>query len=74
MVKVKHFKKDCISCGACAAISPEQWKMDDEGIAQCISASENGDFWEKEIVSDGEKEAHKEAEEVCPVQIIHVEE
>ena len=74
MATVKHFKKDCISCGACAAISPDQWVMDDEGIAQCIDATNKEEHWEKDITSDQEKDAHNEAQEVCPVQIIHVEE
>ena len=31
--KILHYKDDCISCGACAAIYPEFWEMDDEGLA-----------------------------------------
>jgi len=34
MPKVIHRKQECISCGACAAISPEFWEMDEEALAQ----------------------------------------
>lgn len=79
-LKVQHFKKDCISCGACAAISPEFWEMDDEGLAQ-LKGSKNiaqgqdpnnpDEHWELEI-SEDQKEPNQEASDVCPVQIIHV--
>lgn len=71
MAKVVHFKKDCISCGACAAISPEYWEMDEEGMSQLLGSEEKGDHWEREITDD-EKEANEEAAMVCPVEIIHV--
>ena len=68
---VVHFKKDCISCGACAAINPDHWEMDSEGLAQLKGSSLVGEKWELPI-SDSEIEANQEASEVCPVNIIHV--
>ncbi|PIN87386.1 ferredoxin [Candidatus Woesearchaeota archaeon CG10_big_fil_rev_8_21_14_0_10_32_24] len=70
--KVIHFKKDCISCGACEAISPEFWKLEESGIAQLIGATEVGDHWELIIEKESSIEANKEAADVCPVNIIHV--
>lgn len=73
MAKVIHEKKDCISCGACAAINPDFWEMDDEGLAQLKESHELPDGkWEREI-NDEDKESNQEAADVCPVQIIHVE-
>ena len=72
MPKVTHFKKDCISCGACAAISPEFWEMDEEGLAQLKESKEVDEKWEREI-SEDDKETNEEASQVCPVSIIHVE-
>ncbi|MEK6901732.1 MAG: ferredoxin [Nanoarchaeota archaeon] len=69
---VIHFKKDCISCGACAAISPELWEMDEQGLAQLRGSKEVGDHWEKVITTIDEKAAHDDAASVCPVNIIHV--
>ena len=72
-MKVRHFKKDCISCGACASIAPEYWEMDDEGLAQLKGSKEKGDHWERKIEKK-DVNPNKEAAEVCPVQIIHVDE
>ena len=69
---VIHFKKDCISCGACAAISPEFWEMDEQGLAQLKGSTEVGDHWEKAVTTLDEKAAHDDASSVCPVNIIHV--
>ena len=74
MTKVIHFKKDCISCGACAAIAPEYWEMDEEGFAQLKGAEKKSDHWELKIDSEEAKAANKEAEDVCPVQIIKIKE
>ncbi len=70
--KVIHYKKDCISCGACAAISPNYWEMDEEGLAQLKNSKEVDDHWEFESDSYEVKVANQEAADVCPVQIIHV--
>jgi len=72
MPKVTHFKKDCISCGACAAILPDFWEMDDEGLAQLKDSEEVDEKWELKI-SENDKDANVEASQVCPVSIINVE-
>jgi ferredoxin len=73
MTKIVHFKKDCISCGACAAITPELFEMDPEGLAELKGSSKVENHQELEINSDKKNEA-QEAADVCPVNIIHVEE
>ena len=70
--KVIHYKKDCISCGACAAISPEFWEMDEEGLAQLKGSSVVEDHQELEINTEVAKAETQEAADVCPVNIIHV--
>ncbi len=72
MPRVKHFKKDCISCGACAAINPEFWEMDAEGLAELKGSSDKGDHQELEI-DEKDRESNQEAADVCPVNIIHIE-
>jgi len=76
MVKFKiiHFKKDCISCGACAAVNPDFWSLDNEGLAQLKGAKEIEDHWELEIDSISDMASNKESAEVCPVGIIKIEE
>ncbi len=70
--KVLHFKKDCISCGACAAICPDFFKMDDDGLAQLKDSKPVEDHWELEIDTIEAKTCNQEAADVCPVQIIKV--
>ncbi len=71
MAKVLHFKKDCISCGACAAIYPEKWEMDEQGLADLKGSTEVEDHFELEI-DEKDKSKHQEAADCCPVNIIHV--
>ena len=71
-MRVVHFKKDCISCGACAAIAPEFWEMDAEGLSTLKSSKKVDDHFELEIDSEEARAANQEAADVCPVNIIHV--
>jgi len=68
-----HNKKDCISCGACVAIAPELWYLEETGLAHVKGMIPVNDWWEKEINSEAEKAQHEEAAAVCPVNIIKVE-
>lgn len=70
MTKVKHFKKDCISCGACVAVCSNYFEMDSEGFAQLKGSREVDDHWELSITTKEAKATIKEAVGVCPVQII----
>ena len=70
--KVVHFKKDCISCGACEAIAPEYWEMDAEGLSTLKGSQKVDDHFELEIDTEEARGANQEAADVCPVNIIHV--
>ncbi len=72
--KILHFKNDCISCGACAAICPDFWEMDDEGMAHLKESKQNKDCWEREIDTEENRAKNQEAADACPVQIIKLEE
>lgn len=74
MHTVVHFKKDCIGCGACAAIAPEYWEMDEEGLSDLKGAATINGVQELEIATEEAKQQNKEAAECCPVNIIHVKE
>jgi len=68
---VLHFKKNCISCGACAVINPDFWEMDAEGMADLKGSTKVGDHFELEI-DEKDKDSNQEAADVCPVNIIQV--
>lgn len=75
MAKIFHYRKNCIGCNSCVEIDPKNWKMcSKDGKSKLIWGKENK---EKEIYSreidDIEKEDAQKASEVCPVNIIRVE-
>ncbi len=62
LAKVKYFKDKCIGCMACTTVS-KNW-VPDNGKVKPV----------KTKVSGKETEENKEAERICPVEAIKVEE
>ena len=56
-------KDACIGCGACAAICPEVFEMDDEGLSSVI----------KDEISEELKDDVEEAVDACPTSAISYE-
>jgi ferredoxin len=73
MAKIIHNKNDCISCGACAAICPDYWELDDEGMARLKGSKQVDGKWILEIKTEEAKSINQEAADVCPVGIIKLE-
>jgi ferredoxin len=70
-MKIIQKHKDCIGCGACAALCPDFWEMDDNGKARPKLGAKNpqtGDY-EFELEQD-EIGCNKDAADACPVKII----
>lgn len=63
MVRITQKRGDCIGCGACVAICPDNWEMAEDGKSRP----------KKTTISANELECNKNAEEACPVQCIKVE-
>ncbi len=61
--KITQKQEECIGCGACVAVCPNFWKMNEQGKAEPIKT----EFEEKDL------EINKEAAETCPVEIIKIE-
>ena len=73
--KIVQKKNECISCGACAAVAPDYWEMDDEGMAQLKGGKEKEEgVWELNINTEEAKATNQEAADVCPVGIIEIKE
>ena len=69
---VIHLKKDCISCGACAAIAPDFWEMDEEGLANLKGSTMVDGHQELDISTEEARATNQEAANCCPVNIIHI--
>lgn len=70
--QIQHDRQNCIGCGACAAVAPGFWAMNEEGKSDLKGAkkAESG----LEVIDTDEKDfdVHKEAADSCPVNVIHI--
>ena len=63
-MKAKVNKDICIGCGACQAILPDVFELEDDGLATC----------KEENITDDNKEEIRDASDSCPTGAIEVEE
>ena len=70
--KLEHDRPECIGCGACAAVSPDHWEMDDDGKSDIKNCKKRKDGWEEKDISEEEFAENMEAAESCPVNVIHL--
>ncbi len=69
MAKIIFEEQKCIGCGSCQAVCPKHWQLKDDGKAELLGSSREGDKFELEV----EKvECSQEAADICPVQCIQV--
>lgn len=62
--KIVLDRPNCIGCYACESVCPKNWKINDDGKAN----------FNKEILDEEEYKSNKDAEESCPVNVIHINE
>ncbi len=70
--KIEHDRPNCIGCGACVAVAPDFWEMDDDGKANILKSKKRPDEWQEREISDSEFKENMEAAESCPVNVIHL--
>lgn len=63
-MKAKVNKDICIGCGACQAIVPDVFELEDDGLAVC----------KEEEIKEELKEDVRDASDSCPTGAIEVEE
>ena len=68
---ILHKKEDCIGCGVCAALDPNNWEMEAEGKSH-LKESEEQEGNEKKKFEEKELKKNKETAESCPVNVIHL--
>jgi len=59
-MKAKVIKENCIGCGACQAIAPNIFEIDDEGLSKVLI----------EDISKEDEDDFKDALESCPTGAI----
>ena len=71
-MKVKVNRDACIGCGACAAICPDVFEIDDEGLSKVV----NSDVKDENIddVKDENIDDVKDAIDSCPTGAIEEDE
>ncbi|HSU72455.1 MAG TPA: ferredoxin [Candidatus Binatia bacterium] len=72
-IKIIHERWKCIGCGSCVAVDEDRWVMSDDNFADLLEsvhhATPEGTREERVVQELGRS---KEAEEICPVNCIHV--
>ena len=67
----------CIGCASCTIVCPKFWKMNEEGKADLLGGKKDAKTGNFELdlknPSQDDVKCNKEAESVCPVQIIHIQ-
>ena len=69
---LEHNRPDCIGCGACAAVAPEFWEMNDDGKSDITDGKDRDDAWQEREIEEKDFETNKHAAESCPVNVIHL--
>ncbi len=69
---IEHDRPNCIGCGACSAVAPEFWEMNDDGKSDVKGGKNRADGWQEREIDAKELEKNKQAAETCPVNVIHI--
>ena len=73
MVKVTIDRLGCISCGSCWEVCPAVFEENpDDTFSQVVKKFRTGDNQGEGEAPDEDEGCCHEAEELCPVQIIHI--
>jgi len=59
-MKVNVNKDQCIGCGACAALAPNVFEIDDDGLSKVIA----------EEITEEDEESARDAVDSCPTSAI----
>lgn len=69
-MKIVLERSKCIGCGSCAAVCPRFFEMGEDGLSVVKGGQTVGDNMELEVQNPF---CAREAGDICPVQIIHLE-
>ena len=73
MIRIIHHRNKCIGCNYCIEAAPNTWAMNEQdGKATLKEAKRKKDFYIL-VTGDDELRDNIEAQNLCPVKIIRVE-
>jgi ferredoxin len=73
MIRITHHRAKCIGCNYCVEAAPSGWVMDiKDGKSILLNSKPKKGFYIC-ITGNDEYEANLEAAEICPVNIIRIE-
>ncbi len=75
--RIEHDRPNCIGCGACAAVAPAFWKMDEKDgksdLVGSVHTKEGGEIVREQLeINDIDSTKNREAADCCPVNVIHI--
>jgi len=71
-MKIIQERDKCIGCGACVAVCPKFWQIENDNKSKLINSVINKKTDNYELETD-KCECNQEAADNCPVSIIHIE-
>ncbi|MBW2975931.1 ferredoxin [Candidatus Woesearchaeota archaeon] len=72
MYKLQHDRDNCIGCGACEAVAPDFFGMEEDGKSKLKGGKKvDNELYEKDI-SEKDLQVNKDAADSCPVNVIHI--
>jgi ferredoxin len=72
MMKIQHFRQDCIGCNACVQYAPQTWAMNEaDGKVDLIEGVTKGDIVTADLLAS-DLDANRKASACCPVRIIKI--
>lgn len=72
MIRIVHYRDNCIGCNLCVDTAPKHWEMDMNEMKSVLKgAKQDNDTFVREITPEEVAENEKAADG-CPVKIIKV--
>jgi ferredoxin len=72
LVKIVLDRNGCIGCGACTGVCPKYYEMANDGKSVLKGSQEKAKGIYELEVKEEDIDCNKDAEEACPVSVIHV--
>jgi|TARA_Y100000310_G_scaffold284075_1_gene306576 ferredoxin len=69
---LQHDRPNCIGCGACKAVAPDFWEMNDDGKSDIKGGKHLDNEWQELEIEEKDLAINKDAADSCPVNVIHI--